>query len=55
MGADAQMDVRAQQRGEFGDAQAGLNGEGQQSVIALPGPGRAVWGGEQRGGLGLGE
>jgi len=50
-----QADVGAAERGEFGDPQAGLDGQDQQGVIAATGPGVSVRGGEKRGDLGLGE
>ena len=53
--SDAEADVRAGQRGEFGDPQAGLDGQDQQGVIAAPGRGVGVGSGEQRRDLGFGE
>ena len=55
MRSGAQVDVCAGQRGEFGDPQAGLEGQGQQGVIAAPGRGGGVRGGQKCGGLGFGE
>ena len=48
-------DVAAVQAGQLGGAQPGLGGEQQQRVVATPGPGAAVGGGEQRVDLGFGE
>ena len=39
VGADAEVDVGAGERGEFGDPQPGLHGEQQQGMVAAPGPG----------------
>ena len=36
------------QAGQLGDPQPGLDGEQEQGVVAPPGPGGAVGGGEQR-------
>ena len=47
-------DVAAVQAGQLGDAQAGLGAKQQQRVIATPGPGAAVRGGEERVDLGFG-
>src|SRR5262249_10557650 len=51
----AEVDVADGEPGELGNAQPGLGGEQDQRVVAPPGPGGAVRGGEQRGQLGLGE
>jgi hypothetical protein len=53
--AGAQADVGAGECGEFGNPKAGLDSQDQQGMIAAPGPGRGVWGGEKCGGLGFGE
>ena len=42
-------------RGQFGDPQPGLDGEGEHGVVAPPGPGGLVAGGEQRVDLVVGE
>ena len=39
VGAGAELDVRAAQPGELGDAQAGLDGDEQQGVVAAADPG----------------
>jgi hypothetical protein len=44
----AEGDVAASQRGDLGDPQAGLDGEGEKRVVAAAGPGGLVGGGEQR-------
>ena len=51
----AEVQVGAGEPDQFGDPQAGLDGEEQQRVVASPGPGGLVAGGEQRVDLGLGE
>ena len=55
VGASAEGDVGAGQRGEFGDPQPGLDGEGEYGVVAATGPAGLVAGGEQRVDLGVGE
>jgi hypothetical protein len=55
VGSGAQECVGPGEGGELGDPQPGLDGERQQRVVAPPGPGGGVGGGEQRGGFGFGE
>jgi hypothetical protein len=53
--AGAQVDIAGGQAGEFGGAQPGLAGQHEQGVVAPPGPGGRVGGGQQRGDLLFGE
>ena len=53
--AGAQVDVADGQAGELGGAQPGLAGQHQQGVVAPPGPGGQVGGGQQGGDLVFGE
>src|SRR5260370_20261365 len=53
--AGAQVGVADGQGDQLGGAQPGLAGQHQQGVVAPPGPGGAVGGGQQRGGLVFGE
>ena len=55
VGAGAEVDVVAGQRGQFGDAQPGLDGQREQGVVASAGPGVAVGRGQQRVDLRRGE
>ena len=48
MRAGAEVHVLAAQAGELGDAQPGLDREGQQRVVATADPAVAVRGGQQR-------
>ena len=50
--AGGEGDVAAGQAGEFGDPQPGLDGQREHGVVASPGPGALVAGGEQRVDLG---
>jgi hypothetical protein len=55
VGAGAEVDVGQGQGGQLRDAQAGVDRQRHQGVVASSGPGGLVAGGEQRVGLGLGE
>ena len=48
VGAGAELDVRAGEGGELGDAQAGLDGDEEQRMVAAADPGVAVGRGQQR-------
>ena len=54
-GPAAEVDVAAGQPGQLGDPQPGLGGEGEHRVVAPPGPGGLVRGGEQGVDLRFGE
>src|SRR5271169_2237354 len=55
VGAGTEVDVAAGQGGELGGSQPGLDGEGDPGVVAPPGAGGPVRGGQQRAGLIVGE
>ena len=55
VGAGGERDVLTREAGEFGDPQAGLDGQGEHGVVAPAGPGGLIAGAQQRVGLGIGE
>jgi hypothetical protein len=55
VGAGFEGDVVVVEAGEFGDAETGLGGEGEQRPVSSSFPAVLVRGGEQGGELGLGE
>lgn len=51
----AEVDRAGGQVGQFADPQPGRDGQGEECLVATPGPGRGVRGGEERFGLVVGE
>jgi hypothetical protein len=52
VGSAAELDAAAGEAAQLGDPQAGLDGDGEQRVVAAAGPAVPVGGGEQGAGLG---